>query len=110
MASNPMGFCELYREFLVDARLTLTALARARALQQSDEFRNKAHYLKSSSSVLGARRLAEICAELEELGRSSNLNGADQKLAQAAEMLAQTQGELVQRLGTSVVPAVTPAA
>ena len=38
--------------------------------------RNSAHSLKSASANLGATRLAQLCDELENLGRNGGVAGA----------------------------------
>lgn len=104
MASDPDGFRELYRDYLSDAQQTLTALRVACDSRSSDELRSKAHYLKSSSLVLGIRLIARCCAEMEELGRAGEFDMACEKLAEAYESLALVQTELHQRLGPEVLP------
>ena len=42
--------------------------------------REAAHALKGSSGTVGAKRLAGLCKELEEMGRSGELEGAAAKL------------------------------
>jgi HPt (histidine-containing phosphotransfer) domain-containing protein len=39
-----------------------------------------AHSLKSSSAYVGAMRLSSLCKELEEMGRSGNMEGAAEKV------------------------------
>ena len=104
MASDPVGFRELYRDFLADAWQTIAHLRSALELQLADEFRSKAHYLKSSCSVLGVRPLAECCTHLEEAGRAANLEAAPAKLAEATDLLSSVQAELERRLGPGVLP------
>ena len=53
-ASRPAELVELCREFLTEARLTLAQLRNTFTLKQSEELRNRAHYLKGSSMVMGA--------------------------------------------------------
>ena len=104
MASDPAGFRELYRDYLSDAQQTLIALRVACDSRSSDEFRWKAHYLKSSSLVLGIKPVARCCAEMEEFGRSAQFDTASGKLAEVCELLALVQAELHQRLGPEVDP------
>lgn len=104
MASDPSGFCDLYRDFLADAWQTLAAIRAALAQQRANELRGKAHYLKSSSAVLGVRPLAQCCADLEEAGRTSSLEEVPALLAETTEVLNSVQAELERRLGPQVVP------
>ena len=55
MACDPAGFTELYRDYLADAWQALAMLRDAVQQQQAEEVRAKAHHLKGSSMVLGAR-------------------------------------------------------
>ena len=50
----------------------------AQGIQQSDpaRFAASAHSLKSSSASIGALALAELCKDLESLGREGRLEGA----------------------------------
>jgi CheY-like chemotaxis protein len=69
------------------------------AVQENDAqgLENAAHALKGSSGVLGAHRLQQLSAELEDLGHSGNLEGADlvvQALEGAYERARQVLDEL----------------
>jgi HPt (histidine-containing phosphotransfer) domain-containing protein len=104
MASDPDGFRELYRDYLSDAQETLGALRAACDSRSGDEFRSKAHYLKSSSLVLGIQPVAQCCAEMEEFGRSAEFDRASGKLTEVYALLTLVQAELQQRLGPEVLP------
>ena len=80
MASDPDGFCELYRDYLSDARQTLSYLRFACDKQDGEELRFKAHYLKSSSLILGIQPVAQLCAELQDAGRASDFTMERQTL------------------------------
>ena len=110
MASDREGFCDLYRDYLAEARHTLADLRAALAQRQPEILRQKAHYLKSSSAVLGVRPLARSCAALEEAGKIIDLAAAEECLAEAAQILDLVQAELVRRLGARVVPPSASAA
>ena len=105
MASDPDGFCELYRDYLADARQTLSYLRFACDKQNGEELRFKAHYLKSSSLILGISPVARMCAELQDAGRSSDFTAERQKLQELDNLLSLVQGELEKKLGPRVVPA-----
>jgi hydroxypyruvate isomerase len=108
MAADSTGFTELYREYLADAWHTLELLREA-APHRMEEVRQRAHYLKSSSLVLGARIVARLAGTLEENARTSVSTDKD-ALDRIAEALRAVQAELVERLGQGVVPADKTAA
>lgn len=105
MASDPDGFCELYRDYLSDARQTLNHLRVASDEKNGEDLRFKAHYLKSSSLVLGLPAVAQLCAEIEESSRTSEFAGASRKLGDLGELLSRVQADLERRLGPQVSPA-----
>jgi len=73
---EPDILCELIELFLADLPPQLVALREA---VQSGDFLSVeriAHTLKGSSGNMGAVRMAAICAELGEIGRSETLAGA----------------------------------
>ena len=105
MASDPDGFCELYRDYLSDARQTLSSLCVACDAKNAEELRFKAHYLKSSSLVLGIPSVAQLCVELEDIGRVSEFAVASGKLGELGELLGRVQSDLERKLGPRVDPA-----
>jgi signal transduction histidine kinase/CheY-like chemotaxis protein len=64
----------------------------------AEAVRNAAHRLKSSSAHLGAKRLAELAAELEQRARSGALGDTEELVrsirAEHARVLAALEGEL----------------
>lgn len=104
MASDPDGFCELYRDYLADARQTLRYLHSACDQQNGEELRFKAHYLKSSSLILGVGPVATICSELQDAGRTSDFSADRRKLQELDTLLSLVQEELEKKLGPQVVP------
>ncbi|MEN8762665.1 MAG: response regulator [Thiogranum sp.] len=68
----------LYRDKSVKL---LQSLQTAIANMDAEAMRVAAHTLKSSSANVGARVLADLCRELEELGRSGSLDNAATKLS-----------------------------
>lgn len=105
MASDPDGFCELYRDYLSDARQTLGHLHFACDKQNGEELRFKAHYLKSSSLILGISPVAKLCADLQDAGSTSDFAAEQQKLQELDTLLTLVQEELEKKLGPHVVPA-----
>ncbi|MZP30671.1 PAS domain-containing protein [Heliobacterium undosum] len=66
----------LFRTFLQDIPPRLAALKAAREQGDWEALRFHAHYIKSGSGNLGARRLMQVCAELEQLAKKERLDGA----------------------------------
>ena len=104
MVSDPAGFTELYRDYLADAWQMLGRLRDAVKQQQPEEVCAKAHHLKGSSMVLGARAVAQCAAALEEMGHKADVQGASAMLEGTQQALQQVQTELAGRLGAGVVP------
>lgn len=105
MASDPEGFCELYRDYLSDARQTMNHLRALLEQQSLEELRFTAHYLKSSSLVLGVRPVADLCTELESSAKASEFTAAARSLQALADLLSLVERELEQKLGPQVIPA-----
>jgi HPt (histidine-containing phosphotransfer) domain-containing protein len=55
-----------------------------------------AHKFKSSSANLGADRLAELCKELETLGRSGSTAGAGRVLGEISSEYELAQATLIE--------------
>jgi len=108
MAADKTGFTELYREYLADAWHTLDLLREA-VPHRLEQVRQRAHYLRSSSLVLGAHEVARLTGMLEEKTRTS-VSIDNDALDQIADALRQVQAELAERLGTGVIPADKTAA
>jgi HPt (histidine-containing phosphotransfer) domain-containing protein len=75
---------ELVDTFLGDAPALLETLRGA--LEDAERLRRAAHTLKSNGRVFGAKRLAELCQELEAKAKAGSLAGA-------AELVARIDGE-----------------
>jgi HPt (histidine-containing phosphotransfer) domain-containing protein len=103
-ANNPEMLIELCRDYVAEAR---TAVAEIRvALDASDaaRLRDRAHYLKGSSMMMGARELSQRCSSLEQMGRDSDLTGAELEYAGALSALKEVEAELQRELGPAVLP------
>jgi signal transduction histidine kinase/HPt (histidine-containing phosphotransfer) domain-containing protein/ActR/RegA family two-component response regulator len=77
---------------IVDSFLSETPVRVARMRQAIGEgdggsLNFTAHVFKGSAAQLGARRLAEACAELEERGRDGNLDGSQEELGELLRLL-----------------------
>jgi HPt (histidine-containing phosphotransfer) domain-containing protein len=64
--------------FLTEAPLRIAELRRALAARDDHNFVFVAHTLKGSCAQLGARRLAEICCDLEMRGRRVEWSGMEE--------------------------------
>jgi HPt (histidine-containing phosphotransfer) domain-containing protein len=101
---------DLCREYVGEARLTIANLRTALSEGNAAEFRERAHYLKGSSLMIGARHLAQTCAALESMGRDSDLSTAGPVLEQAVAALREVEEELTRDLGPVALPAEGSAA
>lgn len=101
---------ELCREYVGEARATIVNLHKALSEGNAAEFRERAHYLKGSSMMIGARHLSQYCATLEEMGKKSDLTAAPSVLEQAAAALRAVEEELTRDLGPVALPAEGSAA
>lgn len=101
---------ELCREYIGEARSTIASLHQALAANNAPEFRERAHYLKGSSLMIGARQLAQHCAALEQMGRDSDLTAAGPALEQTVAALRAVEEELAKDVGPVALPAEGSAA
>jgi len=101
---------DLCREYITEARVTIANLREALAAGNAAEFRERAHYLKGSSLMIGARQLAQYCATLEQMGRDANLTAAQPAIEQAVAALRAVEEELAKDVGPVALPAEGSAA
>ena len=71
------------------ARGQLESLSRALEERDASALGQTAHSLKSSSASLGARQVSSLCLELETLGYTGQLDGAEALLAHLQASLAE---------------------
>lgn len=102
--NHPDVLAELCRDYVAEARATIEQIREALAQGNAGQLRDRAHYLKGSSMMLGARDLARCCATLEEMGRKSELGAAEPELARAIAALKTVEAELSQQVGPVVLP------
>ena len=88
----------LAREYETDSNVQLATMQRALADADSEALVRSAHALKGASANLGAGRLAELCARLEELGRTGTLDGAVSLVEASATELHDVHAALDQLL------------
>jgi HPt (histidine-containing phosphotransfer) domain-containing protein len=83
-AEEPELFVELVDLFVTDAKSHIAALQRALEHNDLRALERTAHTLKSSCANVGAVAMADLCFQLEKLGRASKTEGAAQLVARAA--------------------------
>jgi two-component system, sensor histidine kinase and response regulator len=84
----------LAREYERDSERQLTTMHQALTDRDAHSLERAAHTLKGASANLGATRLAELCARLQELGRAEELDGAASLVAAAVTELDRVNREL----------------
>lgn len=73
---------ELADMFLEDATSRIGTLRKAVEEGSAEDVQKLAHSLKGSSGNMGARRMQDICTELQEIGESGDLTNAPELLEQ----------------------------
>lgn len=73
-------FSLLIETYITDSDQRLTDLEQAIDGKNAEQIRELAHAFKGSSSNLGAQPLADICFELENMGRDGQVDGAPEVL------------------------------
>ena len=76
-ADAPDLLDQLIDVYLQETPATLAALQTAIAAADAPALRQLAHRLKGSSLNFGAKEVASICQELEQLGTAGSVQGAD---------------------------------
>lgn len=109
-ANHPDVLTELCRDYVFEARNAIAQIREALARSDAGQLRERAHYLKGSSMMIGARELSHFCAGLEQMGRDSELSAAAPELASAMTALKTIEAELVREFGAAVLPEEGPAA
>jgi histidine phosphotransfer protein HptB len=107
---QPDVLAELCRDYLVDARTTVAQLREALAKGDAAMVRDRAHYLKGSSMMLGAQDVSQGCAALEAMGRDSNLTEAEPALENVLTALKKVETVLTEVVGPAALPAEGSAA
>ena len=76
-------------------------LRSAIATGETGRIRREAHALKGASLSIGARGMAHMCQELENLGTTQSVEGADEKLTQLDREFELVKTEIEQEIKTS---------
>jgi CheY-like chemotaxis protein/nitrogen-specific signal transduction histidine kinase len=82
---------ELIDSFLEETPPLVDTLCQALGQEDAAELRRAAHTIKSSSKDFGATALAELCQELETMGKAGTLDGASELVAQVEDGYEQTR-------------------
>ncbi len=91
---------ELISDFLRDSVRQMEKMLQAAEAQDTDTLRHTAHTLKSTSAMLGAKKLSSLCARVEEQARLRNLTEAlapVQEIQAEYEVVRAALQEVVQR-------------
>lgn len=92
-------FRTLVDSFARDSRQRLEALEQAIANGAAEEVHRSAHSFKGSSGNLGALALSNRCRELEQMGRSGNLEAAPGKLEEIRSAFERAREALEEQSG-----------
>lgn len=109
-AGDSATLAELCREYVAEARATIINIRQALAHNDAAQLRERAHYLKGSSMMIGAKALTENCATLEQMGRNGDLAQAEAVLEHAVAALKAVEEELSRSVGSIALPAEGSAA
>jgi signal transduction histidine kinase/DNA-binding NarL/FixJ family response regulator len=85
----------LTKSFLADAPKRLAALRSAIAAKDGAKLDTAAHALKGSVAIFGAQTAVTAARNLEAMGRSRNLSGADAQFRALEAAMKQLQTELI---------------
>jgi HPt (histidine-containing phosphotransfer) domain-containing protein len=93
-------FQTLVESFFRDSEQRLTWLREAIEQGEADEVRQTAHSFKGSSGNLGATALSSLCLELEQVGRSGQLDPASDLLERIREAYSEVRRQLERYIET----------
>jgi len=88
--------CELGELFMSNAPGRLELMCSALHIGDATALFRAAHDMKSSSANIGALRLSEICRQVEMMGRSGDLDGADERLILIDMEIARVRSALLE--------------
>ena len=91
---DPNLFLELLELFFENSQKHLNDLKAALDAGEPKRVERIAHTMKSSCANLGANQLAELCLQLERLGRTGFLDGAGEILTRMYSAYDEVQTEL----------------
>lgn len=82
---DPMMFTEIIDTYLTESPPLVAAMRSAVSQNNIEELTRAAHSLKSSSEYLGAMGLVELCKQMEQLGRSNQVQHQAKEIAAVLE-------------------------
>src|SRR5438093_12532107 len=85
---------ELIDTYVNDAVELLATMQQAVRDGNADEVRRAAHSLKSNSASLGARALAGLCLDVEQLARTGVLHGCSDQVERMRAEFGEVEREL----------------
>jgi HPt (histidine-containing phosphotransfer) domain-containing protein len=91
VGGEPALLGELIDSFLEEAPPLTDTLRHALEEGDAAELRRAAHTIKSSSNDFGATTLAELCQEMELMGKAGTLDGAAELVSQAEDEYEQVR-------------------
>jgi HPt (histidine-containing phosphotransfer) domain-containing protein len=94
-ADDPAFFPGLLEEFLKHAARAIQRLRDGAAKRDATALQETAHGLKGSAGSLGARRLSELCADLDVRVRSGHVVDADARVAGIAKEANRVRARLL---------------
>jgi HPt (histidine-containing phosphotransfer) domain-containing protein len=97
---NPGFVAQLVALFRANAPVRLARIRAAVAGRDGATLGHISHTLKSNCSMLGATRMAAICARLEACGDAGECAGAEQLLEEADAELTRVLGALEELLAS----------
>ena len=94
LGDEPSWLEGILTRFLEDSRARLSSLRQAIQCDEAEKVGEIAHTLKGSSANIGAEAMAQLSRDLQDLGRSGSLDGAEALLQQLEQTLTQTAAAL----------------
>jgi len=94
---DPSLVIDIYAMFFEDARTTIVEMETLCSNRDLEALRKKGHYLKGSSMVVGARRLAQLCLQIEAT-RDANWSSLEAQISMAREVMESTESVVNQLL------------
>lgn len=85
---------DLVRTYLAEAPLAVARLRHAIEGGNGTDLASAAHSLKSSSALVGAKKVSAIAVELERIGRSGSIAGAAERFAVLRTLVPRVEREL----------------
>jgi CheY-like chemotaxis protein/HPt (histidine-containing phosphotransfer) domain-containing protein len=89
---------EVINSYLEDAPQRLEAIEQAIAKNQSQQLTSSAHALKSLSATVGASYLANLCEQLQELGKQNRVEESSEIATQLPDAFSQVRQALQEQL------------